>query len=155
MGPTWDRQDPGGPHVGPMNIAIWVCFSGALQTFPVTLHFVAMRCWMVLPRPSRITSHQHHFSHPHSQGLLYWNGGNQIIALVTEKKGHQIDNIVVIGGTVSCHNDNLRCHQWWQCCQFDNLLFSVVPRKQSWWIWVLNSEMKKDHWNSFPTETRK
>ena len=24
MGPTWDRQDPGGPHVGPMNLAIWV-----------------------------------------------------------------------------------------------------------------------------------
>ena len=23
MGPTWGRQDPGGPHVGPMNPAIW------------------------------------------------------------------------------------------------------------------------------------
>ena len=22
MGPTWSRQDPGGPHVGPMNFAI-------------------------------------------------------------------------------------------------------------------------------------
>ena len=22
MGPIWDRQDPGGPHVGPMNFAI-------------------------------------------------------------------------------------------------------------------------------------
>ena len=24
MGPTWGRQAPGGPHVGPMNLAIWV-----------------------------------------------------------------------------------------------------------------------------------
>ena len=24
MGPIWDRQDPGGPHVGPMTFAIWV-----------------------------------------------------------------------------------------------------------------------------------
>ena len=24
MGPIWSRQDPGGPHGGPMNIAIWV-----------------------------------------------------------------------------------------------------------------------------------
>ena len=24
MGPTWDRQDPGGPHVGHRNLAIWV-----------------------------------------------------------------------------------------------------------------------------------
>ena len=23
-GPIWDRQDPGVPHVGPMNIAIWI-----------------------------------------------------------------------------------------------------------------------------------
>ena len=23
MGPIWGRQDPGGPHVGPMNIGIW------------------------------------------------------------------------------------------------------------------------------------
>ena len=23
MGPTWDRQDRGGAHVGPMNFAIW------------------------------------------------------------------------------------------------------------------------------------
>ena len=24
MGPIWGRQDPCGPHVGPMNLAIWV-----------------------------------------------------------------------------------------------------------------------------------
>ena len=23
MGPIWSRRDPGGPHVGPMNFAIW------------------------------------------------------------------------------------------------------------------------------------
>ena len=26
MGPIWGRQDPGGPHVGPMNFVIWDCF---------------------------------------------------------------------------------------------------------------------------------
>ena len=25
MGPIWGRQGPVGPHVGPMNFAIWVC----------------------------------------------------------------------------------------------------------------------------------
>ena len=24
MGPIWGRQDPGGPHIGPTNFAIWV-----------------------------------------------------------------------------------------------------------------------------------
>ena len=24
VGPTWGSQDPGGPHVGHMNLAIWV-----------------------------------------------------------------------------------------------------------------------------------
>ena len=28
MGPTWGQQDPGGPHVGPMNRAIWVSTVG-------------------------------------------------------------------------------------------------------------------------------
>ena len=23
LGPIWGRQDPGGPHVGPINLAIW------------------------------------------------------------------------------------------------------------------------------------
>ena len=23
IGPIWGRQDPGGPHVGPMDFAIW------------------------------------------------------------------------------------------------------------------------------------
>ena len=27
MGPIWGRQDPGGPHVGPMNFAIWGVYS--------------------------------------------------------------------------------------------------------------------------------
>ena len=29
MGPTWGRQDPGRPHVGPMNLAIWAGTGGA------------------------------------------------------------------------------------------------------------------------------
>ena len=35
MGPIWGRQDPGGPHVGPMNFAIWVvgCQSVPDMTF--------------------------------------------------------------------------------------------------------------------------
>ena len=46
----------------------------------------------------------------------------------TEKKtDHQFDNFVIIGVTVSCHNDNLQCHQWWKICQIDNVfVFSVV-----------------------------
>ena len=33
MGPIWGRQDPGGPRVGPLNLAIWVVFS------PLTLEY--------------------------------------------------------------------------------------------------------------------
>ena len=32
MGPTWGWQDPGGPHVGPMILAIWEdILSGVLK----------------------------------------------------------------------------------------------------------------------------
>ena len=33
MGPIWGRQDPGGPHVGPMNFAIW--FAYLITTSPL------------------------------------------------------------------------------------------------------------------------
>ena len=35
-------------------------------------------------------------------------------------KSSQFDNFVVTGGTVSCHYDNLRCHQWKQSRQIDD-----------------------------------
>ena len=41
-------------------------------------------------------------------------------------KDRQFDNFVVTGGTVSCHYDNLRCHQSRQSCQTADLLFSVL-----------------------------
>ena len=37
MGPTWGRQDPGGPHVGPMILAIWAKTNATLG---VTHNFV-------------------------------------------------------------------------------------------------------------------
>ena len=36
----------------------------------------------------------------------------------------EFDSFVVAGGTVSCHYDKLRCHQWWRGCRVDDLLFS-------------------------------
>ena len=35
MGPTWGRQDPGGPHVGHVNLAIWVVEKSWLIPKPV------------------------------------------------------------------------------------------------------------------------
>ena len=32
MGPIWDRQDSDGPHVGPMNFAIWAMVDEAERT---------------------------------------------------------------------------------------------------------------------------
>ena len=38
MGPIWGRQDPGGPHVGPMNFAIWDGFTTKSVTMQVSLN---------------------------------------------------------------------------------------------------------------------
>ena len=37
MGPIWDRQDPGGPHVGPMNFTIWELWSNLSSILGITL----------------------------------------------------------------------------------------------------------------------
>ena len=43
MGPIWGQQDPGGPHVGPMNFAVWawshICCIG-----PSFTHALTRRC---------------------------------------------------------------------------------------------------------------
>ena len=46
MGPIWDRQDPDGSHVGPMNFAIWVCNTDQYQTTTIT----TKREWYTLER---------------------------------------------------------------------------------------------------------
>ena len=35
MGPIWGRQDPSGPHVGPMNFVIWEPFHGSQISSPI------------------------------------------------------------------------------------------------------------------------
>ena len=48
MGSIWGRQDPGGPHVGPMNFAIWV----AKHVFVIGLDMNEHQChesWIATP----------------------------------------------------------------------------------------------------------
>ena len=33
MGPIWGWQDPGGPHVGPMNFAIWIVLDVLISVY--------------------------------------------------------------------------------------------------------------------------
>ena len=47
MGPTRGRQDPGGPHVGPMTLAFWVKMLFSMKIFSAELttgHYLKYRC---------------------------------------------------------------------------------------------------------------
>ena len=57
MGPIWGRQDPGGPHVGPMNFAIWHGIDPEIQNIPseeliagklLTDHYESVVLWIAL-----------------------------------------------------------------------------------------------------------
>ena len=41
MGSIWGRQNPGGPHVGPMNLAIWDWYGLFIDPFVLLL---TIRC---------------------------------------------------------------------------------------------------------------
>ena len=45
MGPTWGRQDPGGPHVGPMDLAIKDSIYNQ-QLFPCIKITVVTHTWV-------------------------------------------------------------------------------------------------------------
>ena len=68
MGPIWGRQDPGGPHVGPMNFAIWVCLKLRLLEC-VSSHYVEMRVI-----ETRISINQ--------TGAIYWDVRHKQIILL-------------------------------------------------------------------------
>ena len=49
MGPNWGRQDPSGPHVGPINFAIWVAYSVShifVEVFIISNKFNVLK-WML------------------------------------------------------------------------------------------------------------
>ena len=59
MGPTWGRQDPGGPHIGPMNLASWVVmknpdivyyYFSMYKYLELILHEKSMYCGYPYPR---------------------------------------------------------------------------------------------------------
>ena len=61
MGPIWGRQDPGGPHVGPMNFVIWGCISLSWSTCqnksgPMGLATIQPQSHMASEGPTLITA---------------------------------------------------------------------------------------------------
>ena len=50
MGPIWGQQDPDGPHVGPMNFAIWVIIYSSAVT--ITQHGPDLQLTTDTPYPT-------------------------------------------------------------------------------------------------------
>ena len=51
MGPIWGWQDPGGPHVGPMNLAIWFRLKDMwfdLKIYLIVHKMSASLCWLCI-----------------------------------------------------------------------------------------------------------
>ena len=67
-----------------------------------------------------------------------WNNKN-IYFIYENKKIVKFDNSVVINGTVSCHNNNLQCQQWWRSCQlvkWHHLEPGLYPNHEMESVWV-------------------
>ena len=76
---------------------------------------------------------------------------NNVVTISLKTKACQFDNFVVTDGIVSCHDDNLWCHQWRQSCQIDDHLFSAFTIPQSWINIVIisfNSPLPDTYWHS-------
>ena len=75
MGPIWGRQAPGGPHVGPMNFAIWEAFSLLLPRtlFPCSLKISeSWRNHTLLIITLRLRLHGSHFLIQNFQSYFSW-----------------------------------------------------------------------------------
>ena len=45
MGPIWGRQDPIGPHVGPMNFAIWDTTEPTESPYELSVSILQIACF--------------------------------------------------------------------------------------------------------------
>ena len=62
VGPIWGRQDPGGPHVGPMNFAIWedaLLFANHLYPWIIGTCCVMAKLTMFVDNEWKFVSFQH------------------------------------------------------------------------------------------------
>ena len=64
---------------------------------------------------------------------------SRIISVTLKTKSCRNANFDVTGGTVGCHNDNLRCHQWRQSWHYDNSWFSVYVNSTLWFTHILRN----------------
>ena len=76
MGPIWGRQDPGGPHVGPMNFAIWaVPFTAPTSVAGPKLDIApTARLSNSLSRPHQDFEEDNRSSNSPSPSIQVWRG---------------------------------------------------------------------------------
>ena len=82
MGPIWGRQDPGGPHVGPMNFAIWVLIS-QLYLDKYTC-FLLLQQPIIMPKTLRLRQDGLHFPDPNFK-YIFLNENAWIMILISLK----------------------------------------------------------------------
>ena len=84
MGPTWVRQDPGGPHIGPMSLTLL----GTIEVFvkyPVALGFLNSRWailylslqWTAPTSYSRWKLYREPYPTENREWIQYWNTCSQ------------------------------------------------------------------------------
>ena len=79
MGPIWGRQDPGWPHVGSMDFAIWVVmFIDIRYASKISVLFI-LQCIDVVICWGLCESAQ--FIFPYPSGLFHWHWGIHTIAI--------------------------------------------------------------------------
>ena len=104
MGPTWGQQDPGGPHVP--------CYQDPLSGHCAKYDLISNKL-------KKIFNNQRNFKKACAISSVP-------VDSILKTKDLQFDNIVIIGGTVSCHYDNLQCRQWWHSVKLTVFCFQCI-----------------------------
>ena len=99
VGPIWGRQDPGGPHVGRTNFALWdVCFQVLGWTVYMCSCWASFRCHIITNEKC-------------------WFDGKNYCQLMTVLSGNKIR---------SWELDHVQSKYWDSITYFDNLLASMI-----------------------------
>ena len=139
MGPIWGRQDPGGPHVGPMNLAIWGTMACHEQWIFVYKWGNSLIIWKLLENHI-MNDHKSLFAARHVSMLLVHTRAWHITQINQWKRPLTTHVAIIVEVDQSSTAAVLLSWKHILRRQFYQMSSWRFPRLNKWWVKVTNDD---------------
>ena len=140
MGPIWSRQDPDGPHVDPMNLAIWGLYHMKHAHNWLPLFFccddIILLCWVMWS------------IYPYYSGLPHWHWANHMVTPMPVKQPWVIwiNWLTPTTAKIEFKTNGSYLHE---CTQIFTFTWYIYMALTLWSLWDLDALLEMQFWVMF------